>query len=286
MTQPPPSPLPCCPREARGPARTGGELRLPLHDAPYSVPGLAVHDDGGFESTPNLATSVTMPRRPLSGRFSSPRASSMPGGAANGVGGWRRSWWKRGELREVSGGVPALSTGGHMGGRQDLKGGLLLTFDPPVWRPSRVSVPGNRGRSPVTEGCAGACQDAQLYPPTCHLTAGYSAIFQLAQGVLSDPSDKTKINLVCGLGNDSDIMFKDLRDVTPPTLQAQTRARISRSRVNLERDSRSRASESILGGELRLDMEGLLCDKIKVPGQSFAKITYEDAGDVKAPYTS
>jgi hypothetical protein len=83
-------------------------------------------------------------------------------------------------------------------------------------------------------------------------------MFQLAQGVLSDPSDKTKINLVCGLGNDSDIMFKDLRDVTPPTLKAQTRARISRSRVNIERDSRSRASESILGGELRLDMEGLV----------------------------
>jgi hypothetical protein len=70
----------------------------------------------------------------------------------------------------VSGGVHALSIAGHMGGRQDLKGGLWLTVDSPVWRPSRVMVPGNRGRFLVTEGWAGAC--AQLYPPTCRLTAG------------------------------------------------------------------------------------------------------------------
>ncbi|KAH7347320.1 NADH-cytochrome b-5 reductase [Plectosphaerella cucumerina] len=39
--------------------------------------------------------------------------------------------------------------------------------------------------------------------------AGITPMFQLAQGILNDPSDKTKINLVYGVRNDSEILFKD-----------------------------------------------------------------------------
>ncbi|KAJ4221423.1 hypothetical protein NW757_014462 [Fusarium falciforme] len=39
--------------------------------------------------------------------------------------------------------------------------------------------------------------------------AGVTPIFQLAQGILSNPDDKTKINLIYGVRNDSEILFKE-----------------------------------------------------------------------------
>lgn len=39
--------------------------------------------------------------------------------------------------------------------------------------------------------------------------AGITPLFQLAQGILNNPLDKTKIKLVYGVNNDSEIIFKD-----------------------------------------------------------------------------
>lgn len=39
--------------------------------------------------------------------------------------------------------------------------------------------------------------------------AGITPLFQLAQGILHDPSDKTRINLVYGVRNDSEMLFRD-----------------------------------------------------------------------------
>lgn len=38
--------------------------------------------------------------------------------------------------------------------------------------------------------------------------AGVTPVFQLAQGILNNPRDTTKINLVYGVNNDSEILFK------------------------------------------------------------------------------